>query len=128
MYGAKTITTGGKPTKYYASQRLEVKRSEKVKQGEDIVANVTKVSVVKNKIAPPFKVAEFQIGFGIGIDRIAEIIDIALEFGIVKRSGSWFSYGDVKLGQGQVKVIELLRDNEELVEEIHNKVMNMVEG
>lgn len=124
-YGPTTTTTGGHALKFAATQRLEVKRIGSDKVGDEITANKTRVKVVKNKVASPFKEAEFPIAFGIGIDKIEEILDIAVEHGIVRKAGSWFSYGDTKLGQGSNGVKELLNDNPELLEEIENKVLDL---
>lgn len=125
-YGPTTTTTGGHALKFAATIRLEVKRtgSEKSKDDE-VVANTTKVKVVKNKVAAPFKIAEFPISFGIGIDKVAEILDLAVANNIVKKAGSWFSYGETKLGQGSDGVKQLLNDNPELLEEIETKVLDL---
>lgn len=124
-YGPQTTTVGGHALKFAASQRIEVKRIGSDKVGDEIVANKTRAKVIKNKVAAPFGEAEFPIAFGIGIDKIAEILEISVSNGIVKKSGSWFSYGDTKLGQGAASVRELLEDNPELFEEIEEKVMNL---
>jgi recombination protein RecA len=125
MFGNPTTTTGGNALKFYASQRLEVSRSQgdKDKDG-NVINSKVKVKVIKNKVAQPFKVAEFNILFGVGIDRIGEIMDFAVEFEIIKKSGSWFSYEGNKLGQGEAAVKALLDDNPELIEEIEKKVLN----
>jgi recombination protein RecA len=126
LFGNPETTTGGNALKFYASIRLEVRKSTQVKDGEDAIANLTKVKVVKNKCAPPFRKAEFEIVYGKGINRFGEIIDKAIEYDIVHKSGSWFSYGEVKLGQGKQAVIDLLNDNHELLEEIEQKVIDVI--
>jgi len=117
-YGSKKITTGGKSTKFYASQRIQVRRVEMVKQGEEVIAHKTEAKIVKNKVAPPHKTAIFNISFGTGINKTLEILDGAVEFDVVIKSGSWFSYKGEKLGQGLINVVKLLNDNPELLEEI----------
>ena len=124
MFGSSTTTTGGNALKFYASQIIEVARIGQEKDGEEVLANKTRVKVLKNKVAPPFKKAEFDIVFGEGINFIADVLDLAAELEIVKKSGSWFSYGETKLGQGRAGVITLLKDNPELFEEIEGKVKN----
>jgi recombination protein RecA len=126
MFGNPETTTGGNALKFYASIRLEVRKSTAVKDGEEAIANLTKVKVVKNKCAPPFRKAEFEIVFGKGINRFGEIIDKSIEYDIIHKSGSWFSYGEVKLGQGKQAVIDLLNDNPELLEEIEQKVIDVI--
>lgn len=123
MFGSPEITTGGKATKFYCSQRLDVRRSEQVKDGDEIIANRTKVRVIKNKVAAPGKTAFFDITFGVGINKPLEILNIAIEMGIVKRAGSWFSYGEDKLGQGLANVTKLVADNPELLDELETKVL-----
>ena len=124
MFGDNTTTTGGNALKFYASQRVQTYRSgqTKSKDGDEILANGCRCKVVKNKVSFPFKVAKFDIVFGKGIDKLKEVIDLAIEFEIIKRSGSWYAYGEVKLGQGEDKVKDLLNDNPELLEEITEKV------
>ena len=126
LFGNPETTTGGNALKFYASVRLEVRKSTQVKDGEDAIANLTKVKVVKNKCAPPFRKAEFEIVFGKGINRFGEILDKAIEYDIIHKAGSWFSYGEVKLGQGKQAVIDLLNDNPELLEEIEQKVIDII--
>jgi len=126
LFGNPETTTGGNALKFYASIRLEVRKSTAVKDGEEAIANLTKVKVVKNKCAPPFRKAEFEIVFGKGINRFGEIIDKSIEYDIIHKSGSWFSYGEVKLGQGKQAVIDLLNDNPELLEEIEQKVIDVI--
>lgn len=122
MFGNPETTTGGNALKFYASVRLDVRRTGQIKDGEDIQGNRTRVKVVKNKLAPPFRKAEFDIMYGEGISKTGEIIDLGVEMNIVKKSGSWFSYGDTKLGQGRDGVKNLLIDNPELAAEIEAKV------
>lgn len=122
LWGNPTTTTGGNALKFYASQRIETSKSGQTKDGEEIVANGCRCKVIKNKVAPPFRVAKFDIIFGKGIDKNQEIIDIAVEMGIIKKSGSWFSYGDTKLGQGIDSVKTIMEDNPELFEEIYKKI------
>lgn len=126
LFGNPETTTGGNALKFYASMRLEVRKSTAIKDGDEAIANLTKVKVVKNKCAPPFRKAEFEIKFGKGIDRFSEIIDKAIEFDIIHKSGSWFSYDDCKLGQGKNTVISLLNDNPELLEEVEAKVIAQI--
>ncbi|HEV7423595.1 MAG TPA: DNA recombination/repair protein RecA, partial [Candidatus Paceibacterota bacterium] len=115
-------TTGGNALKFYASVRLDIRRMAQIKDGEEAIGNHVKVKVVKNKVAPPFRSAEFDIIFGEGISKMGEIIDMGVEFGIVNKSGSWFSYGSDKLGQGRDSVRQLLHDNPELAAEIEAKI------
>jgi len=122
MFGNPETTTGGNALKFYATIRVDVRRASQIKDGEEATGNRTKVKIVKNKMAPPFRKAEFDIVFGEGISRIGEIIDLGVEFDILKKSGSWFSYGDTKLGQGRDAVKQLLLDNPELMEEIEVKI------
>ena len=122
MFGNPETTTGGNALKFYASVRLDVRRTTQLKDGEDATGNRTRVKVVKNKMAPPFKKAEFDIVYGEGISKVGEVIDLGVEFDIIKKSGSWFSYGDSKLAQGREAVKALLTDNIELCEEIENKI------
>ncbi len=108
--------------KFYASVRLDIRRSTQIKDGENVLGNRTKVKVVKNKVAPPFKTAEFDIMYGEGISKTGEILDLAVEFEIIKKAGSWFSYGDTKLGQGRDAVKALIKDNPELADELEEKI------
>lgn len=126
MFGNPETTMGGNALKFYASQRLDVARSGQEKDGDEVTANKTRVKIVKNKVAPPFKKAEFNIEFGTGIDKISELIDLAVEFSLIKKSGSWYSYGDTKLGQGASGVKSILNDNPELEEEIRNKLYETI--
>jgi recombination protein RecA len=122
MFGNPETTTGGNALKFYASVRLDIRRIGQIKDGENIVGNRTKVKVVKNKVAPPFKVVEFDIMYGEGISKMGEIVDMGVEQNIIKKSGSWFAYGDTKLGQGRDAVKQLLLDNPELAEELEGKI------
>ena len=122
MFGNPETTTGGNALKFYASVRLDVRRTTQLKDGEDATGNRTRVKVVKNKMAPPFKKAEFDILYGEGISKVGEILDLGVEFDIIKKSGSWFSYGDSKIGQGREAVRQLLLDNPEFAEEVEAKV------
>ena len=123
MFGNPETTTGGNALKFYASVRLDIRKIGQVKDGEEVQGNHTRVKVVKNKIAPPFRKAEFDIIFGEGISKMGEIIDLGVELNIIKKSGSWFSYGETKIGQGRDSVKALLTDNPELSEEIEKKII-----
>ncbi|WP_340076081.1 recombinase RecA [Leptobacterium sp. I13] len=123
MFGNPETTTGGNALKFYASVRLDIRRSTQIKDNNgEVAGNKTRVKVVKNKVAPPFKTAEFDIMYGEGISRVGEILDLGVNYGIIKKSGSWFSYGDTKLGQGRDAVKLLLEDNPELLEELETKI------
>jgi len=122
MFGNPETTTGGNALKFYASIRLDIRRTGQIKDGETVIGNRTRVKVVKNKVAPPFRQAEFDIIYGEGISRIGEIIDLGVDKAIIKKSGSWFSYEDTKLGQGRDAVKNLLSDNPELMEEIEGRI------
>ena len=126
MFGNPETTTGGNALKFYASVRLDIRRSTQIKDGENVLGNRTKVKVVKNKVAPPFKVAEFDIMYGEGISKTGEILDLAVEFEIIKKAGSWFSYGDTKLGQGRDAVKSLIKDNPELADELEVKIKSYI--
>ena len=126
MFGSPETTTGGNALKFYASVRLDIRPYGKVKDGDEILGNQVRVKVVKNKVAPPFRKAEFEIIFGEGISKIGEIVDLGVEYNIIKKSGSWFSYGDSKLGQGRDATKALLRDNPELCEELEAKIMQAI--
>jgi recombination protein RecA len=123
MFGNPETTTGGNALKFYASVRLDIRRVTSIKDGDNVIGNQVRVKVVKNKVAPPFRKAEFEITFGEGISKIGEIIDLGVEYGIIKKSGSWFSYQDSKLGQGRDATKQLLRDNPELCEELEAQIM-----
>jgi recombination protein RecA len=122
MFGNPETTTGGNALKFYASIRLDIRRMSQIKDGEEAVGNRVKVKVVKNKVAPPFRAAEFDIVFGEGISKTGEIIDMGVELGIINKSGSWFSYNADKLGQGRETVKQLMHDNPELANEIEGKI------
>ena len=122
MFGNPETTTGGNALKFYSSVRLDIRRVSQIKDGEDVLGNLVRVKVVKNKVAPPFRKAEFEIMFGEGISRAGEVLDLATARGIVKKSGSWFSYNDTKLGQGRDAVKRIIEDNPELYEEIEAQV------
>ncbi|QSS98195.1 recombinase RecA [Psychroflexus sp. ALD_RP9] len=127
MFGNPETTTGGNALKFYASVRLDIRRSTQIKNSNsDVMGNKTRVKVVKNKVAPPFKMAEFDIMYGEGISKIGEIIDIGVDYEIVKKAGSWFSYEDTKLGQGRDAVKTLLKDNPELMEELEEKIIDAI--
>ena len=122
MFGNPETTTGGNALKFYSSVRLDIRRIGAIKNGEDIIGNRTRVKVVKNKVAPPFKKVEFDIMFGKGISRSGEVLDMAVDTDVVKKSGSWFSYQDTKLGQGRDAVKNMLEDNPELMAELEEKI------
>ena len=126
MFGNPETTTGGNALKFYASMRLEVRKSSQIKDGDEASGNLTKVKIVKNKCAPPFRKAEFEIEYGKGINKFNEVIDKAIEFDIIHKSGSWFSYQETKLGQGKNALIDLLKDNPELMEEIEARVVEQM--
>ncbi|MBR1564668.1 MAG: recombinase RecA [Paludibacteraceae bacterium] len=126
MFGNPETTTGGNALKFYASVRMDIRRVGQLKDGDEVIGNQTRVKIVKNKVAPPFKKAEFDIMFGEGISRVGEIVDLGVEYGIIKKSGSWFSYGDTKLAQGRDAVKQLLKDNPELADELEQKIMAAV--
>ena len=125
-FGPQTTTTGGKALKFYASVRMEVKRVGQVKQGDEVIGNETLVKITKNKIAPPFKEASFQIMYGKGISRVGEILDMALDNDIVSKSGAWFSFGDIRLGQGKENVKARLENEPELLEKIEEEVRKIL--
>ena len=127
MFGNPETTTGGNALKFYASVRIDIRRSTQIKDSNaQVLGNKTRVKVIKNKVAPPFKTAEFDIIYGEGISKIGEIIDLGVLTEIIKKSGSWFSYGDTKLGQGRDGVKILLNDNPDLMEELESKIMNTI--
>ncbi len=122
MFGNPETTTGGNALKFYSSVRLDIRRTSQIKDNDEIIGNRARVKVIKNKVAPPFRQAEFDIMYGQGISKIGEIIDLGVDHDIIKKAGSWFSYGDTKLGQGRDAVRQLLIDNPELAEEIETKI------
>ena len=124
MFGNPETTTGGNALKFYASVRLDIRRANQLKDGEEVIGNQVRVKVVKNKVAPPFRKAEFDIMFGEGISRSGEIIDLGAELGIIKKSGSWYSYNDTKLGQGHDAAKQCIQDNPELAEELEGLIFN----
>ena len=126
MFGNPETTTGGNALKFYSSVRLDIRRQAQIKDGDEVVGNHIKVKVVKNKVAPPFRQAEFDIIYGEGISKVGEIIDMGVELGIVQKSGSWFSYNNDKLGQGREAVKKLLQDNPELSNEIEAKIREKI--
>ncbi|MCX2681211.1 recombinase RecA [Galbibacter sp. EGI 63066] len=129
MFGNPETTTGGNALKFYCSVRLDIRRSTQIKSSDgDAAGNKTRVKVVKNKVAPPFKTAEFDIMYGEGISLVGEILDLGVEYEIIKKSGSWFSYGDTKLGQGRDAVKTLLKDNPELLEELEGKIKEAIKA
>jgi len=128
MFGNPETTTGGNALKFYSSIRLDIRKVNQLKEGEEIIGNRVKVKVVKNKLAPPFRKAEFDIIYGEGISRILEVIDLAVENNIIKKSGSWFSYGETKLGQGRDAVKKVLQDNPELADELEAKIMEVLKN
>jgi recombination protein RecA len=123
MFGSPETTTGGNALKFYATIRVDIRRTSQIKEGEEIIGNRTRAKIVKNKLAPPFRKADFDIIYGDGISQLGEIVDLGVDFEIIKKSGSWFSYGDTKLGQGRDAVKQILRDNPELYDELKVKIM-----
>jgi recombination protein RecA len=128
MFGNPETTTGGNALKFYSSVRLDIRRAGQIKDAESISGNRVKVKVVKNKVAPPFRSAEFDLMYGEGISKLGEIIDLGVDFEIIKKSGSWFSYGDTKLGQGRDAVKKLLADNPELADELELKIRELLKA
>jgi recombination protein RecA len=128
MFGNPETTTGGNALKFYASVRLDIRRVGQIKDGENVVGNRARVKVIKNKVAPPFRQAEFDIIFGEGISKVGELIDLGVELNIIKKSGSWFSYGDTKLGQGRDSVKQVFNDNPELAGEIEYRIKESLAG
>ena len=127
MFGNPEVTTGGNALKFYSSVRLDIRRSTQIKDGDRVMGNRTKVKVVKNKVAPPFRTAEFDILYGEGISKVGELIDIGTLYEVINKSGSWFSYEGTKLGQGREGVKTILRDNPELMEEIEKKIISKIQ-
>ncbi len=128
MFGNPETTTGGNALKFYASVRLDIRRISQIKETDEVTGNRVKVKIVKNKVAPPFRIAEFDIMFGEGISKAGEVVDLGVEYEIIKKAGSWFSYGDTKLGQGRDAVKQLLLENPELMEELEVKIKEVVTG
>jgi len=126
MFGNPETTTGGNALKFYASVRLDIRRVTSIKDGDNVIGNQVRVKVVKNKVAPPFRKAEFEITFGEGISKVGELLDLGVEYGIIKKSGSWFSYQDQKLAQGRDATKQLLKDNPELCEELEPQIMQAI--
>ena len=122
MFGSPETTTGGNALKFYASIRIDIRRSSQIKDGDNVIGNRTKVKIVKNKVAPPFRTCEFDIMYGEGVSKVGEVLDLAVDFEIIKKSGSWFSYGETKLGQGRDSVKQLIKDNPELMDELEAKI------
>ncbi len=128
MFGNPETTTGGNALKFYASVRLDIRRISQIKETDEVTGNRVKVKIVKNKVAPPFRIAEFDIMFGEGISKAGEVVDLGVEYEIIKKAGSWFSYGETKLGQGRDAVKQLLLENPELMEELEAKIKEVVNG
>ena len=126
MFGNPETTTGGNALKFYASVRVDIRKTNQIKDGEEIVGSRTRAKIVKNKLAPPFKKADFDILYGEGISQLGEIVDLGVDFDIIKKSGSWFSYGDTKLGQGRDAVKQIIKDNPELFEELKTKISEVL--
>lgn len=128
MFGNPETTTGGNALKFYSSVRLDIRRSQQIKDGDEVIGNHTRVKVIKNKVAPPFRKAEFDIMFGEGISRSGEIIDLGTDLDIINKKGSWYSYGETRLGQGRDAAKQMIVDNPELADEIEKKIFNKMEG
>jgi recombination protein RecA len=128
MFGNPETTTGGNALKFYSSVRVDIRRSSAIKNADKVLGNRTRVKIVKNKVAPPFQQAEFDIMYGEGISKTGEIIDLGVEMNIISKSGSWYAYGETKLGQGRDSVKEILGDNPELFEELENKIAEQLDS
>jgi recombination protein RecA len=128
MFGNPETTTGGNALKFYSSIRIDIRRASQIKEGEEVMGNRVKVKVVKNKVAPPFRKAEFDIMYGEGISKVGEIVDLGVDLNVLKKSGSWFSYGETRLGQGRDSVKQIILDNPELMEELEAKIKSILEG
>ena len=128
MFGSPETTTGGNALKFYASVRLDIRRIGSIKDKDEVIGSQTRVKIVKNKVAPPFKTVDFDIMYGEGISRSGEIVDLGVEYNVIKKSGSWFSYGESKLGQGRETVKQLVMDNPELAEELTQKIVEAMEN
>jgi recombination protein RecA len=126
IYGSPEVTPGGRALKFYSSVRLDIRRLESIKDGADIVGNRTRVKVVKNKCAPPFRMAEFDIVYGKGISREGSVLDVAVDLGIAKKSGAWYTYEGEQLGQGRENAKQFLRDSPELMVELHQRIRSLV--
>jgi len=126
MFGNPETTTGGNALKFYSSVRIDIRRSSQIKEGDEVLGNRTRVKVVKNKVAPPFRKAEFDIMYGEGISKVGEILDLGVEMNIVNKSGSWFSYGETRLGQGRDAVKAIIKDNPELMDELEQKIKDVL--
>ena len=126
MFGNPETTTGGNALKFYSSVRLDIRRVTAIKDGDNVIGNQVRVKIVKNKVAPPFRKAEFEITFGEGISRVGEIVDLGVEYGIIQKSGSWFSYNDTRLAQGRDATKQVIKDNPELAEELEAKIMEPI--
>ena len=126
MFGNPETTTGGNALKFYASVRLDIRRTSQIKDSDEVSGNRVKVKIVKNKVAPPFRTCEFDIMYGEGVSKVGEVLDLAVDFEIIKKSGSWFSYGETKLGQGRDSVKQLIKDNPELMDELEYKIKEII--
>ena len=126
MFGNPETTTGGNALKFYSSVRLDIRRVTSIKDGDQVIGNQVRVKIVKNKVAPPFRKAEFEITFGEGISKIGEIVDLGVQYGIIQKSGSWFSYNGTKLAQGRDATKAMIKDNPELAEELEGLIKNTI--
>ena len=127
-YGNPEVTTGGRALKFYSSVRIDVRKGEPIKDGSEVIGNRTRVKIVKNKVAPPFKTAEFDIMYGTGISHVGELVDVGVETDVLKKSGAWFYYGETRLGQGRDNVKKLLSENKEMAQEIEDKIFAAVKA